>query len=85
MTAYRKVPFAYPLRMARKACRNANPSRPCEMANAQSDGEDTRVQEMSLVVDACEINNGLWTDDTEENPMSETSDAELTMSSPLLD
>lgn len=55
------------------------------MANAQSDGEDTRVQEMSLVVDACEINNGLWTDDTEENPMSETSDAELTMSSPLLD
>lgn len=48
MTAYRKVPFAYPLLMARKACRNAMPSLPWLKANAQSDGFCTSDHEMSL-------------------------------------
>ena len=39
ITAYRNVPLANPLLMARKACRNAKPSRPCEKANAQSAGD----------------------------------------------
>lgn len=48
MTAYLKVPFAYPLLIARNACRNARPSLPCDMANAHSAGEDTRDHDISL-------------------------------------
>ena len=48
MTAYRKLPFAYPLRMARKACKNAIPSLPWLKANAQSEGFCTSDHEMSL-------------------------------------
>jgi len=50
MTAYRKLPFAYPLLMARKACRKAMPSRPWLKANAQRDGFWIRDQDISLGV-----------------------------------
>lgn len=48
MTPYRNPPPAYPLRMARNACRKAMPSRPCERAKAQREGLWTRDQVMSL-------------------------------------
>ena len=48
MTAYRKLPLAYPRRMARKACRKAMPSRPWLRAKAQRAGFWTRDQVMSL-------------------------------------
>lgn len=48
MTAYRKLPFANPLRMARKDCRKAMPSRPWLKAKAQREGFWTRDHEISL-------------------------------------
>lgn len=48
MTAYRKLPFAYPLLIARKACRKAMPSRPWLKAKAHSEGFCTSDHEMSL-------------------------------------
>lgn len=50
ITAYRNVPFAYPLRIARNACMNASPSRPCEMAKAQREGLAISSREMSLAL-----------------------------------
>lgn len=47
-TPYRNEPFAYPLLIALNACKKANPSRPCEMAKAQSEGDAIRDHEMSL-------------------------------------
>lgn len=47
-TAYRKLPFAYPLRIARNACRKATPSLPWLKANAQSDGLCINDHEISL-------------------------------------
>lgn len=48
MTAYLNVPLEYPLLIARKACKNERPSRPCEMAKAHSEGEETSDHEISL-------------------------------------
>lgn len=48
ITAYLNVPLAYPLLIARNACRNARPSLPCEIANAHNEGEETRDHEISL-------------------------------------
>lgn len=47
-TAYRKLPLAYPLRIARNACRKAIPSLPWLSAKAHSDGFWTNDHEMSL-------------------------------------
>lgn len=48
MTAYRKLPFAYPLLIARKDCKKAIPSRPWLKANPQRDGFWISDHEISL-------------------------------------
>lgn len=48
ITAYRKLPLAYPLRIARKACRKAIPSLPWLSAKAHNDGFWTNDHEISL-------------------------------------
>ena len=48
MTVYRNVPFAYPLLIARNACRNEIPSLPCVNAKAHREGDWTSDQEISL-------------------------------------
>lgn len=51
MTAYLKVPFAYPFLMLWKARKKEMKSRPWANANAQREGDVTNSREMSLMND----------------------------------